>query len=152
MRPPAFRQAGFLAEFVGVGKEDLASDGEGLVVGEPGQERREEIGFHPHVAVEQHDNVVLRGTEARIGAAAKSEILIQREDAHLRESFSQKRRAPVFRTVVHDNDFAVRTGFEGGGHRGQIFFEQVAAIPIRNDDTSVSSIRSSFRRQRPAWP
>src|SRR5579864_124876 len=34
LQPPALRQAGFFARLVGIGKEDLAGDGEGFIVGE----------------------------------------------------------------------------------------------------------------------
>ena len=79
--PPALRQAGLLADLGRVAEEDLAGDGEDLGIGEAFQQRRQEIGGHAHVAVQQHDDVVLGGAEAGVGAAAEAQILRQRQHA-----------------------------------------------------------------------
>src|SRR5205823_6505379 len=47
--PPALRQPSLLAELEGIGKEYLAGHGEDLLVGEAGEQRREEIAVDTHV-------------------------------------------------------------------------------------------------------
>ena len=73
--PPALREAGFFADFGRVGEEDLAGDGEDFGIAEALQQRRQEIGSHPHVAVQQDHDVVLRRAEAGIGSAAEAQVL-----------------------------------------------------------------------------
>ena len=84
--PPAFRQAGFFAKLVGVGEKDLAGDGESFFVAEPVEQRRKKIGLHAHVAIEQNDDIVLRGAEAGVGAASESQVSIKREQLGLAEN------------------------------------------------------------------
>ena len=90
--PPALREAGLLAELVGVAEEDLAGDGEDAGIAEAFEQRRKEIGGHAHVAVEQHDDVVFGGAEAGVRAAAEAEILVERDQFHLRESSADDTR------------------------------------------------------------
>ena len=45
--PPGLGEAGFFAEFVGVGEEYLAGDGENVFVVEAFEERREELPAEP---------------------------------------------------------------------------------------------------------
>ena len=73
--PPALREAGLFAELGRVGEEDLAGDGEDLGIAEAFQQRRQKIRSHAHVAVQQDDDLVLRGAEAGIGAAAEAQVL-----------------------------------------------------------------------------
>ena len=72
--PPALSQAGFFAALRRVAEEDLAGDGEHRFVGEAGEQRREEIRLDAHVAVQQHDDIVLRGAESGVRAAAEAEV------------------------------------------------------------------------------
>ncbi len=110
--PPALRQAGFFAKLVRVGEKDLAGDGEGFLILEPIQQRREESAFHPHVAIEQHHDIVLRGAEPGVGAASESEVLDQREHADLWKMFAHERGAAVFGAVVDDDDLAAGMSLE----------------------------------------
>ena len=82
--PPCLRQPGLFAALGFVAQEDLAGDGEDAVIGEAVEQRLQKIRLHPHVAVQQHHDVVLRGTEARVRAAAEAQILFERKQLHLR--------------------------------------------------------------------
>src|SRR5262249_50875949 len=65
--PPALGEAGFFTELVRVAEKNLAGYGEDVGVRKTFQERSEEVGRNPHVAVEQYDDVVFRRAES--GAA-----------------------------------------------------------------------------------
>ncbi len=74
--PPSLRETGLFAQLGRVAKEDLARDGEDALVAEAFEERRQEVRRYLHVAVQQHDDVVLRGAEAGVGASAETEIAV----------------------------------------------------------------------------
>ena len=131
--PPALRQAGFFAQLGRVGEEDLAGDGEHIGVVEAFQQRREEIGRHPHIAVQQDHDVVFRRAESGVGAAAESQVARQRHQLDLRETGADKLRAAICGAVVHHHDLVVRIARQGGDDGRQILFQQVAAVPVGDD-------------------
>ena len=109
----------------------------------PASSGREEIRLHAHIAIQQHDDVVARGAEAGIRAAAEAEILRQREHADLGIVRANPVGAAIGGTVVDDDDFAARVGCDGGEPGGQKALQQIAAIPVGNDERS--GVRVRFR-------
>ena len=128
--PPALREAGFLAKLGGVAEKDLARDGEDAGFAEAIEKRRQKIRGHAHVAVQQDDDAVLRGAEARVRSAAEAEILFQRDQLHLGKSPADELGAAVGRSVIDDDDFVGGVCGESFDYRWQILFEQVSAVPI----------------------
>ena len=93
----------------GIGKEDLAGDGEHLVVGEAVQQRLRENPRSTRMSLLSSTTMsLLRGAEAGVGAAAETQIAFERQHADLREVFAHEFRAAVLGAVVDDDDFAVR--------------------------------------------
>ena len=58
-----------------VTEEDLARDRKHMLIREAVQQRLQKSFIHVHVAVQQHHNVILRRTEARVRSASEAEIL-----------------------------------------------------------------------------
>src|ERR1019366_9874291 len=83
--PPALREAGLLANFVRIPKEDLAGDGEDQGVAEALKQRSQKAGVHAHVVVEQHHDFVPGGANTRIGTTAEAQVARKREERDLRE-------------------------------------------------------------------
>ena len=99
-------QAGLFAAFRGIAEEDLAGDGEDGFIGEAIKERREKIGLDPHVAVQQHYDIVFRGAKSGIRTAAEAEILRQGKQLHFGIVRGDPIRAAIDGTVVDHDDFA----------------------------------------------
>ena len=83
--PPALREPTLFAQLRRIAEEDLAGDGEDIGIAKPFEQRRQKIGRDAHVAVEQNDDGVRRGLEARIRTAAESKVARQRYQLDLRE-------------------------------------------------------------------
>ncbi len=145
--PPAFRQTGLFADFIRVGEKDLAGDRKGVFILEAGQQRRQEIAFHPHVAVEQHHDVVLGGSKSGVGAASEAQVVRQREHLYLRKTLPDELSAAVLGAVVHHDDFVRMLILGGGDHRGQILLDQIPAVPVGNDNRSCGGCRFCACRQ-----
>src|SRR5262245_61287538 len=93
--PPAFGQAGFLPRLVRIREKDLARDGEGVRVAKTGEEWSEEVALNAHVAVEQDDDVVLRGSNALVRAASEAEVAVELDEADVWEMAAYKSGAAV---------------------------------------------------------
>ena len=104
--PPAFREPGFLAKLVGIGKEDLAGDGEHLLVGEAVEQGLEEIRLHAHVAIEQHHDVMRAARNPAFEPPPNPRFFSSARSANLRETFADERRAAVLGAVIDHDDFA----------------------------------------------
>ena len=129
--PPALGEAGLFAELGRVAEEDLAGDGEDFGVVEALQQRRQKIGRHAHVAVQQHDDVVLGGAEAGIGAAAEAQILGQREHRDVREMWRAGNRRCHRWSRCPPRGFRCR-GLPASAVQmlGDVLREQVSAVPV----------------------
>ena len=141
--PPALRKAGLLADLGGIAEENLAGDGEDLGIAEALQQRRQEIGSHPHVAVQQHHDVVLRGAEAGIGAAAEAQVLRQRQHRHIGKRRPQKIGAAIRGAVVHHQDLVGGVAGERRTNAGNVFRQQVFPVPVGNHHGSRRIVRST---------
>ena len=75
-----------------------------FAIGEAFEQRREEVGRHAHVAVEQHDDVVPGCAEAGVRAAAEAEIRGQRQHLHRGKCLAHELGAAVGRAVVDHDD------------------------------------------------
>ena len=107
--PPALRQAGLFAHLGRVAEEDLAGDRENFGIAEAFEQRRQEIRRHPHVAVQQHHDVVPGGAEPGVRSAAEAQVLRQRQ--HLDTAGNARAheiRAAIRRAVIHHDDLVVR--------------------------------------------
>ena len=134
--PPPLRQPGLLAQFRRVAEKDLAGHRENIRVAKAFDQGREKPLVHPHIAVQQDDDIVPRLAKPGIRSTAEAQVLRKRQHPHGRECGSHKLRAAVRRAVVHDDDFVVRMSGHGGDHRRQILFEKVFAVPVGNHDRS----------------
>src|SRR6185312_9219208 len=76
LSPPALRKAGFFAALLGIGKKDLARNRKNQGVGKRLQQRRQKVAFHPHVAVQQDDDVVLGFPETEVRSSAETQISV----------------------------------------------------------------------------
>ncbi len=106
--PPALRQAGFFAQLGRVAEEDLAGDGEHIGVVEAFQQRREEIGRHPHIAIQQDHDFVFRRAESGVRSAAESQVRGSATSLTCGKRGAHELRAAIFRPVVHYHDLVVR--------------------------------------------
>jgi hypothetical protein len=132
--PPALRQPGLFAHAGRVAKEDLAGDRKHIRVREAFEERRQEIGRHPHIAVQQHHDAIPGGANAGVGAAAKAQVLGERQQPHLRKPLGHEGRAAVGGTIVHHHDFVPGVAGQRGNHRRQVLLQQVFAVPVGDHD------------------
>jgi len=144
--PPGLRQAGFFAQLVGVGEEDLAGDREYVRIAKALQQRHQKIRRHPHIAVQQHHDIVLRRAKAGVGAAPESQVARQRLQVHLREVGAQVLRAAIGGAVVHHHDFVLHVAGQRRDHARQVLLQQVAPVPIWNDYTGGVRARRPGRR------
>ena len=113
------------------------------------EQRREEIRLHAHVAVEQHDDVVLRGAKAGVRSAAEAEIAIERQHADVRESARAANSAlPSVGAVVDDDDLVVGIAAKRFDDGRQILCEQIAAVPVGNHDAGGAVGAALVRRER----
>src|SRR5450631_2177799 len=64
--PPRLRKPGLLAQLIRIAEVDLARYREHRFIGERLEQRLKEIALHAHVAIQQHDDVVLRRAKPRI--------------------------------------------------------------------------------------
>ena len=90
-------------------------------------------GVHPHVAVQQHHDIVPGGAKARVRAAAETQVRGQGQQFHLRKRGAHEIGAAIGRAVVHHDDFVFRIAGQGGGDRGQVLLQQVPAVPVGDD-------------------
>ena len=67
----------------------------------------EKIALHAHIAIQQHDDVILGRAKTRVGSAAETKITIERQYAYGREVVAQEFRTAVFGPVIHNDDFVV---------------------------------------------
>src|SRR5579871_4007184 len=111
--PPALREPGFLAQFRRIAEEDLARNREDFFVRERSEKWREKIRLDAHVAIEQHNDVVLRRAKAFVGAASETEIPLERQHADLRKVRPQEIRAAIVGAVIDDYDLVAAVA----GHR-----------------------------------
>ena len=123
--PPALREAGFLAELGGVAEKDLAGDGEDAGVAEAVEKRRQKIGGHAHVAIQQHHDAVFRRAEAGVGASTEAQVLFEGKQLYLGEGCADEIRAlPSVGPVIDDDDFVGSVAGESFcTNRRQIFRE-----------------------------
>ena len=78
---------------------------------------------------------LLRRAKTRVRAAAETQILRQRQHFHAAEmSRASELGAAVGRPVVDDHDLVFRIARQRGFNRGQILFQQVAAVPVGDHD------------------
>ncbi len=147
--PPAFGEPGLLTALVRIAEENLAGDGEDLLVGKGLEQRDEEVRLDPHVVVQQDDDVVARRPDAGVRAAAEAQVLLESQKPDAGEAFADELRAAVAGAVVHDDDLAARDALGGRHYRGQVFLEQVLAVPVRDDDGSGAVRRAAVVRRRP---
>ena len=133
--PPGLRQASLFTQLIGVAKKDLARHREYGFVGEPFQERREKLTIHAHVAIEQHDDVILGGAKASVRSSAKSQVAVKRQYSHGREMFAQEFRAAVFRAIVYNDNLVLGIAGQGFHDGRDVLFQKIAAIPIGNHNT-----------------
>jgi hypothetical protein len=73
------------------------------------------------------------GTEAGVGTTAEAEIAVESQEVDLRVIDADPVGAAVGGTVIDDEDFASRMGFDCGEPGGEEFFEKIAAVPVWND-------------------
>ena len=144
--PPALREAGLLADLAGIREKDLAGDGEHGRVGEAFEQRREKTRLHAHVVIEEHNDIVLRLTEARVRAATEAEVPLQGHQSDLREMGPHISRAVIGRSVIDDDDLIGRVAGQRGDDGGQIAFQQVAPVPVRDHDAGRRGGRRRLRR------
>ena len=139
LQPPAFGEAGLLTQLLIVRHEDLAGHREDLVVREAFKKGCEKPGVHAHVAVQEDNDLVSRCLEALVGSGPKSEIAIQGHHANAGVVPPHEIHAIVLGPVVDHNHFAPRMVGNRRDHRRQILFEQVAPVPVGNDNARRSS-------------
>ena len=144
--PPALRKAGLLADLGCIGEENLAGDGEDFGIAEALEQRRQEIGSHPHVAVQQHHDVVLRGAEAGIRSAAEAQVLRQREHRHIGKRCPQKIGAAIRGAVVHHQDLVGRVAGERRANAGNVFGQKVFPVPVGDHHGGRRIVRLPRRR------
>ncbi len=132
--PPALGEPGFLAHPGGIAEKNLAGDGEDQRIVEAFQQRRKETRVHPHVAVQQHHDIVPGGAKARVRAAAETQVRGQGEEFHLWKRGADEIGAAIGAAVVHHDDLVFRIAGSGGGDRGQVLFQQLPAVPVGDDD------------------
>jgi hypothetical protein len=92
-------------------------------------------GSDAHVAVEQDDDVVFRGLEAGIRAAAEAQVFRQGDAGGLRGSAARTNSAlpsvePLSTTMISLPGWPAH----GLDERREVLLEQVAAIPVGDDD------------------
>ena len=70
----------------GIAEENLTGYGEHVGIVEPFQQRLQKIGRYPHVAVQQHHDLVLGRAESGVRSAAEAQIFRQRHQVYLRKA------------------------------------------------------------------
>ena len=145
--PPTLRETRFLAQLGWIAEEDLAGDGEHPGVCERFQQRLEEIRLDAHIAIEQDDDVVLCGFEAGVGAAAETAILFELQYADGWKALPGKFRASIRGGVVDNDDLVAGIARGCRDYRWQMLLQQIATIPVRDDDGCGCVGRRLVRRQ-----
>ena len=149
--PEGFGEAGFFAAFGRVAQEDLAGDGKYCFIGKAIEQRPQKVRFHPHVAVEQDHNIVLRCPETSVRPAAEAEVFRQCDQLHLRVVTTYPLCAAIGGTVIDQHYFAARMMPDRRHPRGQKALQQVTPVPV-GDDERRSSHRWHGIRRAPAPP
>src|SRR6185295_1434491 len=83
--PPSLCQPGLLPNSIGIGEEYLAGDGEYLFISESGQQRRQETRPHPHVAIQEHNDIVRGRSKTGVRAATEPQVPVHRQNLHAGE-------------------------------------------------------------------
>ena len=83
----------------------------------PSSSGAQEIRLDAHIAVQQHDDVVLRGAESGVRAAAETQIPFERQQLHAREWLWRTKSAlpsvePLSTTMISFVRIAGQRGFE----------------------------------------
>src|SRR5262249_24191794 len=108
LQPPALCQPRLFARLVRIREKNLARYGEDFLILESIEQRLKRTALDTHVAVQQHDDIVLGFAKSRVRSAAESEVGRERKDLHRREVFPHKFSAFIRRSVIDDDDLVLR--------------------------------------------
>ena len=113
-----------------------------------GEQGREKIGLHAHVAVEQHDDIVLRGAEPGVRSASEARDFRRARAGGPSGNVSRTNAALPSSEPLSTTMIRCRDGLRCAAiTEGEIFVEQIAAVPVGNDDRSRGGCRFCFGRQ-----
>src|SRR5262249_19148757 len=152
VEPESFGEARLFALLVGIAEKNLRRNRKDAWMMKPLQQRLEKARLHPHIAVEQDDNVVARRSNAGVGASAEAQISLELQHPYVREMLFEEGGAAIGGGVVDDDNFVLGVSSQRRPHRRQILLEQLPPIPVRDHNAGCSRGRLLVRWPDPAPP
>src|ERR1700730_761849 len=93
--PPSLSETGFLPNLLGIAEKDLAGYSEHFFVVKCIEQRRQKMLLNPHVAVEEHDDVIFRRAKTSVRAASETEVVIERQQSDRGKMLADECRAAI---------------------------------------------------------